>query len=188
MPKTVNLSPKIYLSPRPIALSPNRVWKTCWCTRWVSHHSHVCRKIQLWPYCEGVWPRPTEKRNTSTGEDQCHTDGPNPTACRTVCRSPNILERWEQIWTVPYHAVFNRCSSYYVFLLFSFLHWSLLCCATACQSRPRRPGNKHTAFGDKQDVTDTGDPWNQWEKTAWTCRNFSESNLSCILMSPQTWN
>lgn len=36
-----------------------------------------------------------------------------------------------------------------------------LLCATACQSRPRRPGHKHRAAGDKQDEADTVDPWNQ---------------------------
>lgn len=34
MPKAVN-PPKMYHSLRPISLSPNWVWKTCWCKRWV---------------------------------------------------------------------------------------------------------------------------------------------------------
>lgn len=79
-----------------------------------------------------------------------------------------------------------RTNLSFVFLLFSFLHLSSRCCA--CQSRPRRPGYKHRAAGDEQDATDAGDPWDRWAKTAWTCWNLSESNLSCVLMSPQTCN
>lgn len=131
----------------------------------VSHHSHVCRIIKLWPYCDGLRPRPTVKRNPSTGEDRCHTEGPNPTACRTVCRSRNILERWEQIWTV----LCMQClrGAPLIIFFFSFLPYTCPCiavplCATACQSRPRRPGHTDRAVGDKQDGTNAGDPWNRW--------------------------
>lgn len=53
-----------------------------------------------------------------------------------------------------------------IMFFFSFLSYTgpyiaVLLCATARQSRPRRPGHKHSAVGDKQDGTDTGDPWNQ---------------------------
>lgn len=52
----------------------------------------VCVVI-LWSDSAGVPPRAPERRNTSTGGDQCHTDGPSPTAYRAVCRSHNTLER-----------------------------------------------------------------------------------------------
>lgn len=71
----------------------------------------------------------------------------------------------------PVHAVFNRCSSNYVFLLFSFLHWSLHCCATLCYC---------TSVTSSSAWSQTQGCWRQagWDRHGRSLESVSENSLN----------
>lgn len=158
-------------------VSPSRVWKAYWCTRWVITHlirtASIQRTLTLRTAATATQAH-HEERSLQRGGSMSHR------RAQSDClqnRLP-ITQHFGKVRRRRMEHFFNRClkpstgacspqldchsSRSLCFFFLSPLSSPLIFCATH-QSRPRRPAQKHRAERDERDMQHTGEPWSGWE-------------------------